>query len=101
MGPLGRFAKIAIPAALVVTAAIFVPVKLLDDRGFERVERLRGELDRLEDANRSISRENESLREQIRAFHSDPERVEKVARDELGMVAPDEIIYQFPEGDTP
>jgi cell division protein FtsB len=101
MGPLGRFAKIALPVALLLAAAIFVPVKLFDARGFGRVEKLKGELERLEETNRAIARENESLRAQIRAFHSDPEHIEKVARDELGMVGPDEIIYQFPEGDAP
>jgi len=101
MGPLGRFAKIAVPTALLLSAAIFVPIKLFDARGFERVEKLRRERDKLEETNRAIERENESLRAQIRAFHVDPEHIEKVARDELGMVGPDEIIYQFPEGDAP
>jgi cell division protein FtsB len=101
MGTIARFARIAVPAALLLAAAIVVPVKLLDQRGYDRVEKLRRELTQIEEANRALERENESLRLQIRAFHSDPEYVEKVARDELGMVGPDETIYQFPEGDAP
>lgn len=101
MGTIARFARIALPAALLLATAIFVPVKLFDSRGYERVERLRRELVRIEETNRTLARENEALRNQIRAFHSDPEYIEKVARDELGMVGPDEIIYQFPEGDAP
>ena len=99
MGTIARFARIAIPAALLLAAAIFVPIKLFDQRGFERVEKLERDLAQIEETNRALDRENESLRLQIRAFHSDPEYIEKVARDELGMVGPDESIYQFPEGD--
>ena len=47
--------------------------------------------------NRKLVRENQALVSEIRAFHSNPRYIEKVARDELGMVGPDEIIYQFPE----
>lgn len=101
MGTIARFAKIAIPAALLLAAAILVPLKLFDQRGFERVEKLERELEQIDEANRALDRENESLRQQIRAFHSDPEYIEKVARDELGMVGPDETIYQFPESDRP
>jgi cell division protein FtsB len=101
MGTIARFARIAIPAALLLAAAILVPMKLLDQRGYERVEKLQRELAQIEEANRALDRENESLRLQIRAFHSDPEYIEKVARDELGMVGPDETIYQFPESDKP
>jgi cell division protein FtsB len=44
-----------------------------------------------------LERENLALRLEISAFHSDPSYIEKVARDELGMVGPDDVIYQFPE----
>jgi cell division protein FtsB len=99
MGTIARFARIAIPAALLLAAAILVPIKLFDQRGYVRVEKLRHELAQIEETNRGLERENDSLRHQIQAFHSDPEYIEKVARDELGMVGPDEIIYQFPESD--
>jgi len=101
MGTIARFAKIAIPAALLLAAAILVPMKLFDQRGYARIEKLERELAQIEEANRALDRENESLRRQIQAFHSDPEYIEKVARDELGMVGPDETIFQFPESDQP
>ena len=96
MGSLFRFFKVALPAALIITAAILVPHKLLDDRGVTRVDRLELELRQLNENNRRLIRDNDALRSKIRAFHLDPEYMEKVARDELGMVGPLEIIYQFP-----
>ena len=101
MGTIARFVRIALPAALLLAAAIVVPVKLLDQYGYKRVEKLGRDLAQIAETNRALERENESLRLQIRAFHSDPEYIEKVARDELGMVGPDETIYQFPEGAKP
>ena len=101
MGSLFRFFRIALPVALIITAAILVPYKLLDARGVTRVDRLELELRQLNETNRSLIRDNDALRSKIRAFHSDPEYMEKVARDELGMVGPSEIIYQFPEVKNP
>jgi cell division protein FtsB len=98
MDSLVRFMRVALPAGLLLAAAIFVPLKIFDHKGLTRVERLQLELDDLDETNRRIERENEALRMQIHAFHSDPCYVEKIARDELGMVGPEEIIYQFPDG---
>ena len=97
MDVIRRFALIALPILLLLMTAIVVPMKLFDHRGFARVERLGRELSDLEAENQRLIRENEKLRTQIRLYRSDPGFVEKIARDELGMVGPDEIIYQFPE----
>ena len=97
MATLTRFVRFALPIALLLTAAIGVPVKVLDSQGIERVKRLRKELETLEEDNAKMRRENEALKREIRSFHSDPSYIERVARDELGMVGPDEVIYQFPD----
>lgn len=97
MDSLVRFARVALPAGLLLAAAIFVPLKIFDHKGLARIDRLQTELEGLEDTNRQLRRENDALRMQIQAFHSDPGYVEKIARDELGMVGPEEIIYQFPD----
>lgn len=97
MSTLGRFIRIVLPVVLIIAAVVVVPMKVLDSKGASRVERLATELKQLNETNRKLIRDNNALRSQIRAFHSDPEYIEKVARDELGMVLPGEIIYQFPD----
>ena len=97
MRTLSRFIWAALPIALIVMTAVVVPLKLMDDKGVERVETLGLALEELKHDNRIIKRENDALRNQIHAFHSDPEYVEKIARDELGMIGTNEIIYQFPD----
>ncbi|MCP4604059.1 MAG: septum formation initiator family protein [Proteobacteria bacterium] len=97
MNSLARFTRVALAIVLLLIAAIAVPLKVFDSRGIERVERLKIDLASLKETNRRIKRENEVLSNEIRAFHSDPGYIEKIARDELGMVGPDEVIYQFPD----
>jgi cell division protein FtsB len=96
MGSVYKFLRTMLLVMLLFGAAILVPLKVFDPNGLPRVERLKKELDALNDANAKLRRENEALRMEIHAFHASPNYVEKVARDELGMVGPDEVIYQFP-----
>ena len=91
-----KFVRVVLLISLLFGAAILVPLKIFDANGLPRVERLQRELDSINDANSKLRRENEALRLEIHAFHANPNYIEKVARDELGMVGPDEVIYQFP-----
>ena len=95
MAPFYKFLRLLLPITLLALAAAIVPLKVFDSQGIERVERLKKELLDLKETNLHIQRENEVLRREINAFYADPEYVEKMARDELGMVGPDEYIYQF------
>ncbi len=99
MGSFIRFARVALPIGLLLIASIVVPLKVFDPQGLERVERLDRDLKSLKDSNRRIRRENDTLRAEIRSFHSDPSYIERIARDELGMVGPYEVIYQFPDNE--
>ena len=96
MSSLVRFGRLALPFVLLLVTAVVVPLKLFDHRGLARVSGLEAELLRVVSENEEIRRENEELRRQIRAFHTDPTFVERIARDELGMIGPGEVIYQFP-----
>jgi len=84
-----------LPAVFLLTSAVYVPVKLTDENGFERVREVRRDLQSLKAENRQIRRENEALKNQIRAIHADPDFIENIARNEMGMIGPDEVVYQF------
>ena len=49
------------------------------------------EIARLRQVNRDLARE-------IQSFGHDPARVEAIAREELGLVKPGEVVYQFGVG---
>lgn len=96
MASLYRFVRVVLVIGLLFMGAVVIPFKIFDANGIHRVERLRKELSDLNEADAALRRENELLRKQIKSFHADPNYIEKIARDELGMVGPDEIVYQFP-----
>ena len=49
------------------------------------------EIARLRQVNRDLTRE-------VQSFTRDPARVEAIAREELGLVKPGEVVYQFSVG---
>ena len=84
-----------LPLALILGAVIAAPILILGDEGLPRYRRLSYELDDARTANRRLRKEIEALREEIHALRTEPTALERIARDELGMIKPDEVIFQF------
>lgn len=55
-----------------------------------QVKQLRGQIDRL-------NQENSELSKQVQSLRTDPKAVERIARDELGLARPGEMIFKLPE----
>ena len=58
-------------------------------RSEKQMEQLRGEIERL-------NQENQSLAEHVNALKTDPEAIEKIAREEMGLAKPGEMIFKLP-----
>ena len=86
-----------LPFGLLVFVIVTVPVHILDAEGLPRYQSLRDQLGRVLDNNRALQREVDALRREVTRLREDPAAIERIARDELGMVQPDELIFQFPE----
>lgn len=84
-----------VPLGLLIMSIVWVPLEVLDDRGLPRYRALRAELAEVERVNDRLQREVGRLRREVDALRSDPAAVERVARDELGMVRPGELLFQF------
>jgi len=50
-----------------------------------------------EAATEQLRLENQRLQEEIEALRSDPEVIERIAREELNMLRPEELVFSFPE----
>ncbi|MCU0661076.1 MAG: septum formation initiator family protein [Myxococcota bacterium] len=87
--------------AMLLITAIVVPMKLFDPSGLPRIQKLTKDLRDIERANNELAEENRALREEIRLFHSEPDYLEKVARDQLGMVGTSDLVYQFAGSASP
>lgn len=95
MATFSRFIWLFLPFIILIGTAVYIPFKLNDDKGYDRVERISAELEMLKEQNRRIKKENDTIRGQIKSISSDPDFIENIARNEMGMIAKDDIIYQF------
>jgi len=69
---------------------------IFGERGAIHLWRLRGEKITLDEKNYRLQKENEALRQRISRLRTDDLYLEQVAREELNLVRPGEIIYRFP-----
>ncbi|HEX5605194.1 MAG TPA: septum formation initiator family protein [Candidatus Binatia bacterium] len=79
-------------SALIVLLAL---ITVVGERGVLHLWRLRGEKNRLDEQNFRLQKENEALRQRISRIRNDNAYLEKLAREELNLVRPGEIVYRF------
>ncbi len=79
---------------------VFSLITIFGERGLFHLWRLTEERRRLGEKNFRLHQENEVLREKINLLHHDDRYLEKRAREDLGFVAPGEIVYQFASEDS-
>ena len=72
-------------------------MSLADPKGLRRLERLRSDIERQEQQNRELRAENARLQRTIRELSSpaQPAALEKAAREQLGFVRQDEVLFKF------
>lgn len=96
MSKLARAVAWMLPFGLLVLSIVSVPLAILDEQGLPRYRALKSELAEVRRVNERMRRDVEDLQREVAALRSDPEAIERIARDELGMVRDDEILFQFP-----
>jgi cell division protein FtsB len=69
---------------------------IVGERGAVHLWRLRGEKVSLDEQNYRLQKENETLRRRIFRLRTDDRYLEEVARQELNLVRPGEVVYRFP-----
>lgn len=70
---------------------------LFGERGYLALRREQQKLHSLESEIKRLEEENRRLAEEIKALKSDPQAVERVAREQLQMARPGEKIILLPE----
>ena len=86
-----------LPFLLLVVATVVVPVRMLDEQGLPRYRALRSELADIQSANERARREVRLLKATVVRLRDDPAEIERIARDELGMLREGELMFQFAE----
>ena len=68
--------------------------------GFLAMRRTQVEIRKVKANLEALSKENAALAQEVKDLNSDPRLIEKIARDDLGLARPGEIIIRIPQGQT-
>ncbi len=86
-------ARVGLAAALAISLA-YVPYRLLDPVGTRQIGELRSQLRQTRARRAELEAQNAQYRREIRGLRTDPSVIEDIAREDLGMVRPDEIVIR-------
>lgn len=88
-------------AALLSLSIAYLPYRLYMQSGLQRFLSLQGELSALQRQNQQLRQENRRLYGELERLRSDDGAVERVAREELGLVRPGELVFRVAERAAP
>jgi len=83
--------------SLVVSVLLFV-FFLAGDRGFLQVRKQRTQVSALQAEITAIDEKNRALEREVARLTEDPAAVEKIAREDLSLVAPGDVVLVLPPG---
>ncbi len=86
-----------LPIGLLAVALIGAPVMIFSREGMPRLEAVENELQTVERENEELRREIDMLRIRVAKMRDDPATLERIARDELGLIRHTEVVFQFPK----
>jgi cell division protein FtsB len=67
--------------------------------GYLALRRTKLEMERVQGEIVRLNKENAELSEEVKALKSDPHKIESIARDELGLAKPGEVIIKIPKSE--
>ncbi len=69
--------------------------------GFIAMRRTQKEIDQIREQIVKMKEQNKSLAEQVTSLKSDPRSIERIAREEMGLARPGEMIFKIPDTGKP
>jgi len=80
---------------VLIIAGVFIIMTIFGNRGLRDNYFLRQRLAAVKKTNEELTIQNKELARTVELLKTDPVYIEKIARDELGMVKKGDIIYRF------
>lgn len=65
--------------------------------GYMAMRRTKQEIERVQKEIQRLNKENAELSDEVKALKTDPHKIESIARDELGLAKPGEVIIKIPK----
>jgi cell division protein FtsB len=88
-------------AAVIAVAVAALPFEVFSEKGFSHYKKLTRELAALSKSNNALEEDIFKLEREISDLRDDDFSLERVARDELGMIREGEIVFIVEERDWP
>lgn len=96
MHRLTLFLERVLPLLILAVAVIGAPLLIMSPQGLPRLRGLEQELREVDAENAALRRQIDETRSGVTQLRDDPAAVERIARDDLGMVRQSEVVFQFP-----
>lgn len=77
--------------------AVMIVHDVFGTHGFLAMRRTQSEIRKVKADLDQLSKENATLEQEVKDLKSDPRLIEKIARDDLGLARPGEIIIRIPQ----
>jgi cell division protein FtsB len=89
------FTQRVLPIAMLTLALVSVPILILEPQGLPRLKSLERELTDVTTENDELKRDVAKLHVEVKELRDNPAAVERIARDQLGLVRKSEVVFQF------
>jgi cell division protein FtsB len=70
---------------------------IFGDHGYLAMRRARADVEKLRREVEQLDEQNQHLSGEVKALKSDPAAIERVAREEMGLAKPGELIFRLPD----
>jgi len=77
--------------------AVMIVHDVFGAHGFLAMRRTQSEIKKVKAGLDQLSKENATLEQEVKDLKTDPRLIEKIARDDLGLARPGEIIIRIPQ----
>jgi cell division protein FtsB len=84
------------PVLLGLLVLVLVVHDVFGTHGYLAMRRTQNEINKVEAGLEQLNKENLQLEQEVRELKTDPHKIEKIARDELGLARPGEVIIKIP-----
>ncbi len=84
------------PALLGLLVLVLVVHDIFGTHGYLAMRRTQQEIERVTADMEQLNKENLQLEQEVKELKTDPHKIEKIARDELGLARPGEVIIKIP-----
>lgn len=98
-GFIRRHKKILLTVGTVIISSYLLLSFILSDLGVIKYFTMKREFNRIQNDVSRLDAENKKLMEEVEGLKTDPDSIEALARQNLGLAKEGEIIYKFQGGD--